>query len=233
MYLYIIILLASAVIPVSLSFDKKVHFFSHWRYVLPAIFMIAAVFIVIDIIFTSKGVWGFNPQYNMGIVIAGLPLEEYLFFILVPYACLFIHYVFLHYSGGYSLPDRSVRIISAFLIFIMALVSMFFSDKIYTMFYSLFTAGMIMLLLFEKTRILNRYFITYLIMLVPFIMVNSILTGTFLSEEVVWYNGDEIIGVRVLTIPVEDFLYLFSLIAMILLTDNKLRSAGWKKLTSK
>lgn len=200
---------------------------------MPAIFMIAAVFIIIDIIFASKGVWGFNPQYNMGIIIAGLPLEEYLFFILVPYSCLFIHYVFLHYSGGYSLPDRSVRIISAFLIFIMALLPVFFSDKIYTVFYSLFTAGMILLLLFEKTRILNRYYITYLIMLVPFIMVNSILTGTFLSEEVVWYNGDEIIGVRLFTIPVEDFMYLFSLIAMILLAENKLRTAGLKKLTSK
>ncbi len=233
MYLYIIILLASAVLPVSLSFDKKVHFFSHWRYVIPAIFINTAVFIIIDIIFTSKGVWGFNPQHNMGIVFAGLPLEEYLFFILVPYSCLFIHYVYLHYSGDYSLPDRLVRMISAFLIFFMVLISLFFSDKIYTVFYSLFTAGMIMVLLFEKSRILNRYYITYIIMLVPFIIVNSILTGTFLSEEVVWYNVDEIIGERVLTIPVEDFLYLFSLIAMILLSEEKLRSAGKMKLSLK
>jgi lycopene cyclase domain-containing protein len=169
----------------------------------------------------------------MGIVISGLPLEEYLFFILIPYSCLFIHYVYLHYSAGYSLPDRFVRWITAVLIFFMVLISLLFRDKIYTVFYSLFTAGILLVLLFDKTRILNKYYITYLIMLVPFIIVNALLTGTFLSEPVVWYNGDEIIGERLLTIPVEDFLYLFSLIAIILLSEGKLRTSVSMKPTLK
>ena len=43
-------------------------------------------------------------------------------------------------------------------------------------------------------------------------MVNGTLTG-FLDANTppVWYNNNEIIGIKLLTIPVEDFLYNFVL----------------------
>jgi lycopene cyclase domain-containing protein len=233
MYLYLIILVSSVIIPLSLSFDKKVRFFRLWRFVLPAIFMSAAIFIIIDIIFASRGIWGFNPHHNMGIIIAGLPLEEYLFFILVPYSCLFIHYVYLHYSGSYAIPGKSAKYISAILFIFLIMISLLFKDRAYPKFYSLFTAIILLLLLFDKYRIMNSYFISYLIMLIPFLIVNALLTGTFLTEEVVWYNSAEIIGTRVLTIPLEDFIYLFSLMAVNLLIAERIRSSENSKLTVK
>jgi len=40
------------------------------------------------------------------------------------------------------------------------------------------------------------------------VIVNGILTGLLdLNTPPVWYNNDEFIGVRFLTIPIEDFLY--------------------------
>jgi lycopene cyclase domain-containing protein len=48
-------------------------------------------------------------------------------------------------------------------------------------------------------------------------MVNGILTGSLIEGEVVWYNPDEISGIRLITIPVEDFAYGFSLIFINLL----------------
>ena len=48
--------------------------------------------------------------------------------------------------------------------------------------------------------------------LIPFIIVNGILTGYLdFNNPPVWYNNAEIIGLRFLTIPVEDFLYNFVL----------------------
>ena len=51
----------------------------------------------------------------------------------------------------------------------------------------------------------------YAILLIPFFIVNGILTGTGIKDAVVEYNSLEIIGLRLLTIPIEDFFYGFEL----------------------
>ena len=50
--------------------------------------------------------------------------------------------------------------------------------------------------------------------------MNGILTGTGISEPVVWYNNAENMGIRIGTIPVEDIGYAFSMLfTNILLVD--------------
>jgi lycopene cyclase domain-containing protein len=48
--------------------------------------------------------------------------------------------------------------------------------------------------------------------LIPFFIVNGILTGSGLKQPVVWYNNAENIGIRLFTIPVEDIAYGLELI---------------------
>jgi lycopene cyclase domain-containing protein len=66
-------------------------------------------------------------------------------------------------------------------------------------------------------------------MLIPFFIVNGILTGSFIENEVVWYSADEIIGIRLFTIPIEDTVYAFTLI----LTNLALVEFFEKKLFGK
>ncbi|NSW94790.1 MAG: lycopene cyclase domain-containing protein [Bacteroidales bacterium] len=66
--------------------------------------------------------------------------------------------------------------------------------------------------LFDKSGIINRFYISFLVILIPFFIVNGILTGTFIENEVVWYNNDQTTGIRLLTVPLEDIAYGFSLI---------------------
>lgn len=229
MPLYLILLILSISFPLVLSFDKKVGFYKHWTVLLPSLVLTGALFIVFDIYFAKEGIWGFNPRYHSGIVLAGLPLEEWLFFIVIPYASIFIHYVLIAYFPDAILPDKTTRIISAALMAILLIAVILNTGRIYSVVY--FSLMIIVLLIskFEKTGLFNRFYVSFPVILIPFIIINGILTGSFIDGEVVWYNSAEITGLRLITIPVEDFAYGFSLIIINLLLMNYFRKLFYKK----
>jgi len=226
MPLYLLILICSIVFPLTLSFDRKVAFYRHWPSLIPSLIITGAFFLAFDIWFAKKAIWGFNPAYHSGIVIAGLPLEEWLFFIVIPYASIFIHYVLIAYFPDKILSGRETLAVTITLIMILSLGILFRPGRSYTLVY--FTLMIIMLVVstIMKDRLLNRFYISFLVILVPFIMVNGILTGSLIEGEVVWYDNDEITGLRLLTIPVEDFAYGFSLILINLLLMDFFRKFG-------
>ena len=61
---------------------------------------------------------------------------------------------------------------------------------------------------------MGKFYRFYFWHLIPFFIVNGILTGTGIDQEVVWYNNTENLGIRMGTIPVEDSLYSLSLMLM-------------------
>lgn len=223
MSLYLAVELCALAIPLAFSFDKKVAYYKLWTFLLPAICLNAVVFTIVDIWFTSRGVWGFNPRYHSEVVIYHLPLEEILFFIIIPYCSMFVHYVFIAYLPGRALGSKATAIISGILAMLLVVYAIIERELSYTFFYSLLTAGAIVLAFAFFPKLLSRYYITFLIIMVPFIIVNGILTGTFIDGAVFWYNPGEISGMRLLSIPVEDILFGFTLILLNLLAAESLR----------
>jgi len=61
---------------------------------------------------------------------------------------------------------------------------------------------------------MGRFYFSFLITLIPFLIVNGILTGSFIEGEVVWYNNHENLDIRIGTIPLEDMFYGMLLILM-------------------
>ena len=230
MSLYFILLISTISLPLILSFDKKLHFYKQWTYVFPSIFTIGAIYILFDIYFTKQGIWGFNPRYHSNIIFFNLPLEEWLFFIIVPYASIFLHESLLLYFPDLKLNSRTSKVITISLIIICAIVAMFNLNKTYTVYISSLLAIALLLSFFDKTEAIRNFYTTFIVILIPFIIVNAILTGSFIDEEAVWYNNSENMGIRFLTIPIEDFGYAFSLILLNLMLIGKLRQRDKNKL---
>lgn len=228
MSLYLLLLILSLFFPLALSFDRKVQFYRIWSSLLPSIFIIGAVYIAADISFVKMGIWGFNPAYHSQIVIKGLPLEEWLFFLVIPYSSIFIHYVFVSYFPEGFLSDTAVKILTSLLIVLVLVIIVLYFDKAYTLFNFTMLLIALLLAILDKSKLLNSYFISFIIILVPFFLVNGILTGTLINNEVVWYNNSEIIGLRLLTVPVEDIGYAFSLILLNLLLIRRFQRYNLK-----
>ena len=73
----------------------------------------------------------------------------------------------------------------------------------------------------------HRLWFAYLPLLVPFILSNGVLTGlTFweyplfntevdqIADQIVWYNNDHNLQMRIFSMPVDDLIYGFLMIAM-------------------
>jgi lycopene cyclase domain-containing protein len=220
--------LGSIAIPLIYSFERSFRFIRNAKVVFSSLVLVAIPFLVWDALFTAHGVWGFNPEYYLGPKLVGLPIEEVLFFICIPYACVFTHYALFYYFKDLSLPPKIVKLISALLFLTVLSLAISYKQNSYTVINAIPFLLLIGYSWFKKNNHLSRFYISFAVILLPFFLVNGILTGSFITDEVVWYNPDEIIGLRLGTIPVEDIIYCFSLLyANILIIEYLKRKARY------
>jgi len=226
-FLYLALDLGAISFPLAFSFYPKAPYYKKWKHLWPAILIPAAIFLVWDAMFTHIGVWGFNPRYLTGIYLFNLPLEEVLFFIVVPYSSVFIYEAVIYFlgPGGWYLGGRMV---GSFLVFFMGTLGLLNTDKWYTSVTFISLALFLILLLYRwKSEFLGKFFFSYLFVLIPFFLMNGVLTGTGLPEPVVWYDNDENLGFRMGTIPFEDTFYGMLLILMnVTLFEHSQRKAA-------
>lgn len=223
MSLYLWINLLSLSVPLLVSFHPRIQLYKRWKELFLAIGLSLIPYIIWDIYFTENGYWGFNDRYLTGIDILGLPIEEWLFFVCIPYACVFTHVALNELWGGFKLKMKTSKIITLILLGVFALVGIIFYSKAYTFLDMLFAFVILGIGWMINKKLISSYLITFLFMLIPFLIVNGLLTGSFIEEQVVWYNDMENLGLRIGTIPIEDFAYAFSLILLNLILFEGLR----------
>jgi lycopene cyclase domain-containing protein len=205
------ILLFSFLGPLCLSFDKKVAYYKKIPRLIIPLILVSGLFLVWDQWFTVNGIWGFNPEYVSGIYFGKLPLEEVLFFAVVPYNCLFIYEV----VGAYFNPPNNAFLNRMFILPFCLLGSVLLIKNSLGWYpYTAVPLSLIMalLLVFHQPNWLSQFVLTYLICLIPFLVVNGLLTGAATESPVVWYNEKDFSGWRLLTIPLEDLFYNFDLL---------------------
>ena len=204
----------SIILPIVFSFYPKAPFYKKWRYVWIALLLPGVIFLAWDEAFTRMGVWGFNPKYLTGIYLLSLPLEEVLFFICIPYACLFTYFALQHLiERDYLFPHQ--ELISSALSVVLMVAGIFYLDTWYTGVTFLGTGTFLAFqMIVLRPRYMGRFYVAFAVILIPFFIVNGVLTGSFIDEQVVWYNNNENLGIRLGTIPVEDIFYALLLLVM-------------------
>ena len=213
-YTYLLINFFAVIVPFIFSFHPRIRFNKTWKAFFPSVIICSVIFLIWDYYFTAWGVWGFNEDYLTGIYILNLPLEEILFFICIPYACVFTYHTLNIYFGKPILL-KFKNYNSYILIIILLFTGIVNISKLYTSvtFISLVIL-LIVTLFFIRFEKLGNFYLIYVILLIPFFIINGMLTGTGPDNPVVWYNNSENLGIRLLTIPVEDIFYGMELILL-------------------
>ncbi|HRQ85167.1 MAG TPA: lycopene cyclase domain-containing protein [Flavobacteriales bacterium] len=226
MWTYLWVDLGAFIIPFLFSFHPRLRFHREWGRAWPAILGMMLLFIPWDILATARGVWGFNDEHLIGVQLLGLPVEEWLFFFCIPYACLFTYHCFqvLNVPG---LSGRAARAVTWVLLLLSVGMAWTFRERMYTgPTFVLCALFFVLLLLRPQLLPAGRAYFTYGVLLLPFFITNGILTGTGLERPVVWYNAAHIMGPRLGSVPVEDVFYG---LLMFLLTVWLFEAAPWRK----
>ena len=212
--LYLWLNIGSIAVPLLYSFHPKLQLYKKFHWLLLSLMLTMGVFIPWDVIFTINGVWGFNSDYFLGVEILSLPFEEWLFFICIPFACVFTHYAVLLYFPNLKLKKVTTKAISISLVLILFVLALVNYDKWYTLVNFSLAIPLTWLVYKYNPQLLQHFLLTFLVMLIPFFIVNGVLTGSWIDNQVVWYNDAENLGIRMGTIPVEDSIYAYSMILM-------------------
>ena len=210
--LYLLLNLGSVSVPFLYSFHPRLQLHKRFLWIFISILLTMGIFIPWDVIFTMHGIWGFNDTYFLGIKLLSLPIEEWLFFICIPFACVFTHYALLLYFPNLKLNKAVTKAISLGLVCLLFILAVVNYDKWYTVINFSLAIPLTMLVYKYNTKLLQHFFLTFLVMLIPFFIVNGVLTGSFIENQVVWYNNAENLGIRMGTIPVEDSIYAYTMI---------------------
>lgn len=222
-YTYSLILFFTVIICFIASFDRRIRFNRYFGAYIKSAVLAAIPLISWDVLFTAKGVWWFNTDYTLGIVIAGLPLEEWLFFIFIPFSCVFAYFCFDKFFklGWLSSFNNLIVFVSLIVCVVIALLHY---DKIYTLVTAITTSATLIYLHFiARADWIGKASLVFTILMLGFFPVNGVLTGTGLETPIVNYNPGDFLGIRILTIPIEDAVYGYTQFLLVLYFFEKFK----------
>ena len=86
---YMFVLILSGIVPFVLSFFPPLRLYKNMRALLYSITLILVIFGTWDVFATLRGHWYFNPAGVWELRVVNLPIEEVLFFVIIPFCCIF------------------------------------------------------------------------------------------------------------------------------------------------
>ncbi|MEM0383197.1 MAG: lycopene cyclase domain-containing protein, partial [Candidatus Anstonellales archaeon] len=150
----------------------------------------AIIFLTIDTFLTGKS-WYFNQDYILGFYLINLPIEEVLFFLVIP-PIVYIISLYLPSHIGYRYINMGIVLVAILILYSA-------KSGVYTdLMIILSIIGLVYYIIFGDMEIDRALILSYLL----FLPYNYVLT----SVPVVVYIPEGFSNIRFITIPVEDFL---------------------------
>lgn len=215
-YTYLLVNFLTVIVCFVFSFDKRIQFNQYFLAFIKAAIIVAIPFIAWDIWFTSEGIWWFNTDYTIGLNVLGLPIEEWLFFVCIPFSCVFTYYC-LNKFYNLSFANAFNNIIVFVSCIVCSVVALLHPDKLYT--WVTASVTLITLIYFhfiKQIEWIGNASLVYTILMLGFLPVNGVLTGTGLDAPIVNYNPEAFLNIRILSIPIEDAVYGYTLFLWVL-----------------
>jgi lycopene cyclase domain-containing protein len=201
-YLYTLLLVFTIAYPLLKSFEDKIQFYKKFPSLFPSIIISAIVFIAWDMWFVGIGIWKFNPEYILGFYVYNLPLEECLFFFIIPFSCAFIYEV-MNYFVKKDIFKNHYYFTLAFILLCLTIAALY-HNRAYTLVVFLSLAIIFSVQLFVlKSNYLGKFYLSWLVTVIPFLIVDGIVTGA----PIVIYDDVQNMGIRIGSIPLEDLFY--------------------------
>lgn len=206
--------------PLALSFESKMRFITKWRFAFPAILLVAIPYLIWDAAVTGVH-WRFNEAYTLDFRIAGLPIEEWLFFVTVPFAGIFI-WESLRFNYANRVVDR-LRFVRVMLYLCLPVgVLFFFTGKHYTGLMFIFLSAVAFFDHMLKTGLLTQRLLYIYLTIASALIV--VFNGYLTARPVVLYDAQYQVGIKVGSIPIEDFGYGLSLLLLVTIFYEKFKA---------
>ena len=172
--LYLLLNIGSILVPFLVSFHPRLKFYKKWPSFFIGVIITSVVFIIWDVFFLRMGIWGFNPDYYLGYTFFGLPMEEWMFFLFIPYACIFMHYSLLELFPKFSYNQKRSKQITVLLLCYFTVSLILNYNKWYPLVNYTLAIALLLLVYTSNKNLLRTYYKTFVIMLIPFVIVNGV-----------------------------------------------------------
>lgn len=205
------------ILPIISSFFYRQIIYPNNNLSLFSILISSLIFIFHDIKVNNQW-WQFNKKYILNIKIFNLPIEEIFFFFSVSFSCLVIWInlkkLLLISNNNFSFVNISFFLFIYLYYFFLYLKTKKSYPKFIFYFYNL----LIFLDIFLKINLISR--LNFLFFSIIVFILTLIFNFYLTKRPVVIYNKKYKSNIKILTIPIEDFLYGFNFIyLLVLLTE--------------
>lgn len=176
-----------------------------------ALITILELGVFFDVVVVGK-FWSFSYDKTLGFSLFNIPFEEYLFFLTVPYICLLL-WVYLQQSiTSQLIVKKTVGCWGIIMFLFIGWLAMLHQTYYLSIVMVCIACICILQFLFNNFLVLQKNYLVF----TGIVLVLTCMSDWYLTaQKIIVYNPAVLIGVHILTIPLEDFIYS---ILMVLIT---------------